>query len=167
MNILSILMRNIANGPSTEAFPFGPATTPERYRGRVIFDADSCQGCRVCERVCPGGALKFTRTPEGLAVAIWHNTCSFCGMCEFYCPTTSIQLTNDWHLAHRQEEKFTLVERGLIPNQECADCGAKCLATAPTVDTVKPPLSPEDFKALQKLCPRCRAKSLAARKAQS
>ena len=38
--------------------------------------------------------------------------------------------------------KFGMVEHGMIPMQECVECGAKALASAPAVSTAKPPAAP-------------------------
>jgi formate hydrogenlyase subunit 6/NADH:ubiquinone oxidoreductase subunit I len=164
MNFLTLLARNLINGPSTEIFPFGPAKTPARFRGRIEFDAASCEGCRLCERVCPANAIKFTKTSDGLAFDCWHDTCVFCGNCEFYCPTKSVRQTTDWHLAHAQADKYTMVEHGLIPNMKCSECGATALDTAPMVAKVKPPLSAEELAEVRSRCPKCRAKYLKARR---
>lgn len=161
MNFFTLFIRNLRRGPYTEPFPFGPASpTPKRYRGRVAFDARSCEGCKLCEKVCPAGAIRFTRTPAGMTFDCWHASCVFCGNCEFYCPTKSVHLTNDWHLAHAQADKYTLVEHALIPNQICAECGAKALDTAPVIRDIKPPLTDEEAVALRARCPKCRAKFL-------
>ncbi|MGO4870214.1 MAG: 4Fe-4S binding protein [Roseiarcus sp.] len=163
MNFLSLFTRNLRRGPYTEPFPFAPAPTPKRFRGRIAFDAKSCEGCRLCEKVCPSGAIRFERTPQGMTFDCWHDTCVFCGTCEFYCPTKSVGQTDDWHLSHAQDQKFALVEHGLIPNQICAGCGAKALATAPMTANVRPPYSAEEFEHARALCPKCRAKFLKSR----
>jgi formate hydrogenlyase subunit 6/NADH:ubiquinone oxidoreductase subunit I len=167
MNFLTLFARNLKHGPYTEAFPLGPAFTPERLRGRITFNADHCEGCRLCERVCPAGAIRFTKTAEGMTFDCWHDTCVFCGNCEFYCPTDAIHQTNDWNLAHTQAEKFEMVEHGLIPNQKCVECGATALNTSPMVKNVKPPLSDAEYAEVRARCPKCRAKYLKNRKVQS
>lgn len=167
MNFLTIFARNIKNGPYTEAFPFGPAFTPDKLRGRIVFKAETCEGCRICERVCPANAIRFAKTPEGMTFDCWHNTCVFCGNCEFYCPTDAIHQTNDWNLAHVQSEKFDMVEHGLIPNQTCVECGATALNTSPMLKNVNPPLNETEYAELRGRCPKCRAKYLKTRKAKS
>lgn len=167
MNFLRLFARNLRRGPYTEPFPLGPASpTPKRFRGRIAFDVKSCEGCKLCEKVCPSGAIRFTRTPEGMTFDCWHATCVFCGNCEFYCPTKSVHQTNDWHLSHVQSEKFALVEHALIPNQKCAECGAKALDTAPVIGKADPPLSDAEMAKLRARCPKCRAKYLKNRRAK-
>jgi formate hydrogenlyase subunit 6/NADH:ubiquinone oxidoreductase subunit I len=161
MNFLTLFARNLRRGPYTEPFPFGPPTpAPKRLRGRIAFDAKSCEGCLLCEKLCPSGAIRFSRTPNGLTFDCWHSTCVFCGACAFYCPSGSIRQTNDWSLAHLQNEKFTLAEHGLIPSLVCVECGGKGLDSAPNVSKVRPPLSDEEYAALRARCPKCRNKFL-------
>ena len=164
MNFLELFARNLRRGPFTEPFPFAPpAPAPKRLRGRIVFDASICEGCLLCEKLCPSGAIRFARTPEGLAFDCWHATCVFCGTCEFYCPTRAIHQTNDWSLAHLQAEKFALAEHGLIPSIVCAECGGKGLDTAPNVSKVRPPLSADELRELRARCPKCRNKFLRTR----
>ena len=161
MNFLTLFTRNLRRGPYTESFPFGPpAPAPKRLRGRIEFDAKICEGCLLCEKLCPSGAIRFSRTREGLAFDCWHSTCVFCGTCEFYCPAGSIRQTTDWNLAHVEAETFAVAEHGLIPAIVCAECGGKGLDTAPNVSKVKPPLSDEEYAQLRARCPKCRNKFL-------
>lgn len=124
MSFLKVLIKNLFAGPSTEAFPFAEAPTPERLRGKVAFDAATCTLCRACEHVCPAGAIRFTEEAGGLRYAIWHNTCVTCGLCAHYCSTKAIRVTNDWHLSHLQEEKFT-IEDDFVPFARCESCGTE------------------------------------------
>lgn len=167
MNILRIFIRNLIHGPSTTPYPFGPAWTPERFRGRVEFKLSSCTACRACEQVCAPGAIRFDKTPDGLRFMLWHNTCVFCGMCEFYCPTDAIRQTADWHMAHASEQQFAMAVQELIPYVSCTACGAKALASAPNPVGVTPPFTAEEIEQQRNLCPGCRKKALAERGASS
>lgn len=160
MNFLKILARNLALGPSTDPFPFGETFTPDALRGRVVFNAADCTACRCCEQVCIGGAIRFTKTADGIHFLLWHNTCTFCGLCEFYCPTHAIALSQDWHLSHGNEDKFAMVEDGLLPNIACTECGATAVAMAPNPSAFTEPPTASQKEQYRHLCPRCRRKFL-------
>ena len=156
MAFFRILLDNLRKGPATEAFPFGEATTPEAYRGKVVFDADTCVACGMCEHVCAGGAIRFAEDERGLHFVIWHNTCISCGLCAHYCPTKAIALSNDWHLAHLQEEKYAQVDHGLVPYRVCGSCGGKFLSANPALmRQAYKDVSPR-AEHLGQLCPDCR-----------
>ncbi len=140
MNFLSPLRPQSAAGPLHRAVPLRPSRRrrPSACAAASPSIATICEGCLLCEKLCPSGAIQFTRTPDGMTFDCWHSTCVFCGTCEFYCPTKAIHQTNDWHLAHVQAEKLRSAEHGLIPNLVCADCGGKGLDTAPNVAKVTP-----------------------------
>jgi formate hydrogenlyase subunit 6/NADH:ubiquinone oxidoreductase subunit I len=167
MNFLSLFARNLIEGPYTDPFPFKPAPTAKRFRGKIAFDPVTCEACRQCERVCPAGAIRFTRTKEGLEFDCWHDSCVFCGNCEFHCPTGAIHQTVDWHLAHGQADKFNAVEHGFIPFKVCPSCGGKALDSAPATAGITPALSAEETGELRALCPKCRAKFIKARRTRT
>lgn len=159
MAFLKILLSNLLKGPSTEAFPFGEAVTPPAYRGKVTFDAAACAGCKMCEHVCPGGAIRFQEQEDGLHFMIWHNTCISCGLCAHYCLTKAIKLSNDWHLSHLQAEKYQMTDQALVPITTCAGCGQRLLpAVGALMRLAYKDVSPRT-EHLRNLCPECRRKA--------
>jgi len=98
---------------------------------------------------------------------LWQNTCVFCGLCHYYCPTGAISQTDDWHMAHVQEEKFDQLEEGVIPYVSCTGCGAKMVATYPNPKTLGVQPTDEDVEKLRLLCPNCRRKAIAAMEGKS
>lgn len=159
MKFIKVLIDNVLSGPSTDPFPFGDTFTPENLRGRVSFDPSRCTTCRACEQVCAANAIRFDTTPDGKRFLLWHDSCMFCGLCAFYCQQGALTMTNDWHLAHPQADKYAMVEHGVVPNAECASCGAKYVAIAPTAKLFARHAATEDeIEGLRQYCPRCRRK---------
>lgn len=163
MRFMKIFARNLAQGPSTDPYPFGETFTPAGLRGQVAFKVEDCTGCRACEQVCVGGAIRLDKTPEGLRFLMWHNTCTFCGLCEFYCPTKAIYLTNEWRMSHLANESFSKRETGVIPYVACSQCNKQALASYPNYPDLNPPLSAEEVETLRGMCPGCRRKYTLAR----
>ena len=156
MNFLSVLFDNLRKGPSTDPFPFGETQTPKNYRGKVEYDASKCVGCKMCEHVCSGGAIRFGEDDEGIHFVIWHNTCISCGLCAHYCPTKAITLSDNWHLAHPQSEKFEKVDHGVVPYRSCTGCGQRFLAAAPALMNRAFAGTSPQTEELAALCPDCR-----------
>lgn len=154
---LKILFRNLLQGPSTDPFPLGETFTPDRLRGKVVVDPELCMGCGVCKNVCAANAIDITRKEDGHDITIWRNSCCLCASCRHYCPTGAITLTNDWHSAHSQEDKYTCTEHHEIKYEPCAHCGTLIrplpFKMAQKLYASQPEL---DADALRKLCPKCR-----------
>lgn len=79
-----------------------PIATPDRYRGMIRYDRDSCIGCRLCLRVCPAHAIEFL--PETKRIRIYVTNCIFCSQCNDVCSTGSLQMSSDFLLA--TEDRF-------------------------------------------------------------
>jgi ferredoxin len=54
------------------------------------LDDDACNGCGMCEEVCPHGVFGVE---EGKARILDLNACMECGACSKNCPTGSISVT--------------------------------------------------------------------------
>lgn len=158
---LKVILRNIIKGPSTIKYPFEDSPAPEKLRGKIKHNPDICVACHMCEYVCAGGAIKLQESADkkGVDFVVWHNSCTFCGLCEHYCPTNAIHLTNDYHTAHLQEDKYDYAERTFVMKQKCIRCGEPIIPLAP--QTVEKIYGKEgDVRGLSKMCPKCRRKVL-------
>jgi formate hydrogenlyase subunit 6/NADH:ubiquinone oxidoreductase subunit I len=163
MKFIKVLLRNLLQGPSTDPFPFGETFTPEGLRGRVAFDTARCSGCRMCEHVCAAGAIRFDERADGLQFTLWHDSCTFCGLCEHYCATKAIHLTEDWHLAHRQEDKYRMIEAGSVAYSACSGCGNRFIAMNEALQKRGYAGQGHALERLATLCPDCRRKQSATR----
>ncbi|MBT8762827.1 4Fe-4S dicluster domain-containing protein [Desulfohalobiaceae bacterium Ax17] len=159
-SFLKIALRNLLKGPSTDPYPFGETFVPKGLRGKIKYNAKACIACGMCEHVCAGGAIQIKETADksGLEFIVWHNTCAFCGLCEHYCPTKAIRLTEDFHTAHSQEDKYRYVERGFIKYVTCARCATPMVPIAPELMTLAYGQVNKDIEKLRHLCPKCRQK---------
>ncbi len=159
MKFLKVLAKNVLQGPSTDPFPLGETFTPERFRGKVSLDPDKCMGCGICRHVCAAGAINITVRSDqsGYDFSVWHNSCCLCGQCRHFCPMKAITLSNDWHNAHEQSQKFTWIEKKFVPYTRCVECGATMrqipLEMAKKIYVHNTDIDPEH---VIQICPSCR-----------
>ena len=158
-NFLKVLFRNFLQGPSTDPYPVGETFTPDRLRGKVVIDPEKCVGCGVCKNSCVAGAIDISpkKDKSGYTITVWRNSCCLCASCRHYCPTGAITLTNDWHHAHEQSEKYDLVEKHTIDFEPCLECG-ELIRPLPDHLAKKVYASNTDIEQdrVRHLCPKCR-----------
>lgn len=144
---------------STDPLPLsapGAEPTPSALRGRMSYRQEACVGCRMCQHVCAGGAIRFDEREEGVTFTLWHNSCLFCGMCVHYCPTQALTATTVWDLAHHQSRKYHQVEQGTVPQVPCSDCGIPMLPVAPELMKKGYRVVSRETERLLTLCTECR-----------
>lgn len=165
-SFLKVLFRNVLEGPSTDPFPLGETFTPERLRAKCVVDPELCMGCGVCKSVCAADAIDITPKPDksGHTITIWRNACCLCASCRHYCPTGAMSITNDWHFAHAQEDKYNAIEQETINYEPCAQCG---VMIRPLPLKIAQKLYAEndqvDAEEIRHLCPQCRQLKFARR----
>lgn len=88
--------------PTEKLVPF------ERFRGALLFDAETCISCNLCVKACPSTciALENATVPDPKNPAVkkkvakvdWYSIdfgkCNFCRLCEEACPTKPKSV---WH----------------------------------------------------------------------
>ncbi|MFC1907591.1 ATP-binding protein [Chloroflexota bacterium] len=55
----------------------------------IQIDKDTCNGCGLCDRVCPGDILQMI---DQKAVAVYPDECWHCGSCIDDCPVDAIRI---------------------------------------------------------------------------
>ena len=156
-SFLKVLFRNVLEGPSTDPFPLGETFTPERLRGKCVVDPDLCMGCGVCKSVCAANAIDISKKEDGYTITVWRNSCCLCASCRHYCPTGAMSITNDWHHAHAQEDKYNVLEQQTIKYEPCAHCGAMIRPLpAKLAQILYAKKDDVDAETIRHLCPKCR-----------
>ncbi len=158
-SFLKILAHNVTKGPSTDPYPFDETFVPDALRGKIEFNANDCILCGTCAHVCAGNAIKIIEREDknGQDFIVWHNTCCFCGLCEYYCPTNAIHLTNNYHTAHKQKDKYKYTEHGFVKYALCS----KCSAPMPPINPILLNVAYDNkvnnsIKELSQMCSKCR-----------
>jgi len=110
--MIDVLLERLRQGHRTVAYPDGPPTLPDRFRGRPTVDGTRCHGdCPTCRSACPTGALTLV---EG-TITIDLGKCLFCGACAAACPTGAIAFSRDHRLAARRRGDLTTDGRRPAP----------------------------------------------------
>jgi len=156
--MIKIALRNFLKAPTTDPYPFGETFVPKELRGKPIVNDKACTACKTCEYVCPSGAIKIEKKENKYIHTIWYNSCCYCGNCEFFCPTGAIFLTDDFHTANIQKEKYSFISSVEINEIKCELCGINFVpATKELLDRAYPKVNEKILK-LTKICPQCRKK---------
>lgn len=74
-----------------------PVPIPDKYRGRIAYDIDSCIGCQLCVKVCPSRAIEFV--PDNRKIRIFVSRCTFCSQCNDICPKNCLSMSEETLLA--------------------------------------------------------------------
>lgn len=135
-------VQQLFSKPSTEAYPAAPAPAAPGYRGRIVFHADRCISCGMCERVCAGGAISTTseETEEGLLVTrrFFLGSCTFCANCADFCVKNAIELTDDYHMVARDENELvvtgTYIKKKPAPKKPAANAEEPASTVKPRDD---------------------------------
>jgi ferredoxin len=65
----------------------GRLAAPSRRRRYAVAERSRCTGCRLCERLCPVGAIRVTYVAN-----IDVRRCTGCGICVQNCPQGAMRL---------------------------------------------------------------------------
>jgi formate hydrogenlyase subunit 6/NADH:ubiquinone oxidoreductase subunit I len=97
--------------PVTEKYPFERREAPERYRGHLDWEKESCTGCGLCVMDCPAAAIELLMIDKKAKrfVLRYHvDRCTFCAQCVYSCRQGSLKLSNNvWELAALSKGPFT------------------------------------------------------------
>lgn len=57
---------------------------------KLFFASDKCNGCAICQKICPKNALKMAGKPQR---PYWTYSCDSCMACMNYCPEQAIEVS--------------------------------------------------------------------------
>jgi len=98
--ILPQALKNMFSKTATVTYPYDRGNVFTNVRGKLVFDASKCVGCRLCVRDCPAKAIEIEKTGDKEYKAVLEiDKCVFCGQCVDSCNKGAIQCTPEFELA--------------------------------------------------------------------
>lgn len=118
---LSVTFKTMFKQPVTLKYPEERAPLPERFRGLLHNDVETCIACTLCATACPVDCfeIEFEKPPAGsprkrilTKFNIDMIKCMFCGLCTEVCPPESLTMTGGYEgsVDKRDELVFRFVK---------------------------------------------------------
>ncbi|CCZ50520.1 nADH-quinone oxidoreductase subunit I [Acinetobacter sp. CAG:196] len=109
---LFTVFKHLFKRPVTLEYPEKKRELNDNFRGKPVVEG--CIGCGICQKVCPTGAISFTKDENGKvsSYTVDLKKCMFCGNCEYYCPKGAIKLTQEYELATDDIDELVLKYNG-------------------------------------------------------
>lgn len=127
LNFSGTMLKNLFSKPVTIKYPAEPYPYPERSRGHIEINIESCVLCGLCAMNCPSGAIKVDRK-EG-TWSINRFDCVQCGYCTEKCNKKSLSIVPGYQ-EPMGEKSVYLVEK---PKAEAPAADAPKAETAGAV----------------------------------
>ena len=137
-----VLIRSLFKKPATLMYPVIPREYPERTRGSVAIEKESCILCGICAKKCPANAISVDRA--GGTWTIERMRCIQCGCCVEECPKNCLEMdkpyttpdtskTVDVIEVPKQEKKSSAQAQSgklVCDSETCVYCGL-CVRACP------------------------------------
>ncbi len=127
---MELMQSLLVEKPATVLYPVERLEPPERFRGRLRYDPESCTLCGLCQRDCPAGVINVVRKrverEDGTKKLTGHvefemDRCIFCGQCAHSCRQGAISFTREFELAQPRRELFMLGGSSVDVDEEGCD----------------------------------------------
>lgn len=101
MKGMMVTGRELFRKPVTLQYPYQKREIPQRFRGMLVNDIDTCNGCMRCERICPVDCIDVEAVGKGKErkaskFVIDYTKCCWCNLCVEACPHGSLSMTHDY-----------------------------------------------------------------------
>ena len=118
----------------TLQFPREKSAMPQRFRGALTFDKETCTACNLCIKACPTACISLDpaidpATNKRIAKVSWYQIdfgkCNYCRLCEEACPTKPVKSVRhthhyEWATLERKEMYVKWTREAPPPSKEQA-----------------------------------------------
>ena len=114
--MLREVLRSLGRKSATVLYPAVKVEMPDRFRGKLRFEAEKCIGCKLCMRDCPSAAISIRKVGDKRFEAdIDLSRCIYCAQCVDTCPKKALAATREFELAQLNRDKLKVTYRGAPP----------------------------------------------------
>lgn len=93
-------LRHVGKTPATIAYPFAPVKMPPKFRGKIVFIAEKCGGCKLCVKDCPAHAIAINKVGDKRFEAVFDlDHCIYCAQCVNSCNRDALAASPEFELA--------------------------------------------------------------------
>ncbi len=101
---LKVTLKHMLTREVTIQYPEVKHAFPDRFRGMLFNDINSCISCDLCSKACPADCFHMTGAGKGKGryapeFDIHIYKCLWCGFCTEACPTGSLVMSKDYEVA--------------------------------------------------------------------
>jgi formate hydrogenlyase subunit 6/NADH:ubiquinone oxidoreductase subunit I len=78
------VVRSLFKRPATELYPYVRRPTPDRLRGKLVWDPSKCTGCQLCVKDCPSEAIELIvldKVKKQFVLRYHNDRCTYCAQC--------------------------------------------------------------------------------------
>ena len=95
--------------PATVNYPANREDVFTNVRGKLIFEADKCIGCKMCARDCPTKAIEIEKVGDKRFKAVVRmDLCIYCGQCVISCHKDALHNTEEFELAKLNKDDMKM-----------------------------------------------------------
>jgi formate hydrogenlyase subunit 6/NADH:ubiquinone oxidoreductase subunit I len=148
--MINDIIESAFKAPATERYPFEKKAAPERLRGQLLWNRDSCTGCGLCAKDCPANALEvivIDRKAKQFVIRYNVDQCIYCAQCVHSCRQGCLEMQDTvWELAALDRDDYELlwgddadvqaVLEGNIPEKPAKKKPAPKRAARPAVESI-------------------------------
>lgn len=104
--MLREVLKSLTKKPATIKYPAKAANIPDRFIGRLKFEAEKCIGCKLCMKDCPANAIVIEKVGDKFEATVDLDKCIYCAQCVDTCPKKALRATTNFELAQLDKRKL-------------------------------------------------------------